>query len=594
MNFIIREIIRLSCVAVMLINFLCVPLFATTFQETFSTETYKDTVNTTANWDTVNGRANLTRVNKFSETTGVINWGGGVTCIDYDPSSSKWLFGGEYGKINVYDGTYFTNLSLKLRNWGTSTIRSVKSNGSIWLIGGDGTKLNSWDGSSTWTDLSLYLSGFGDVRAIGYKGGTPAYWLIGGTSASLNKYDGTDFTSLKTDLSDTAKGNFGTNNVNALGWNGSYWLIAGTGGRICKFDGSSSWTDLSGALAAAGVWNGSYDINTIEWNGSVWLIGGGSDKLATYNGSAFTNRSTGYSFTTVWSVKWNGSYWLIGGMDGSSTRLVTTADFATYYQQTNPAYFTADPVWAIGATSSGTSLIGGRNGRMMKRSGSVSSPVNTNLGNSIKDFGALNIKCAAWNGSYWLIGGIDGSLNKYNGTTYTDVRDTLGWGSEDVLSIGWNSTGGYWLIGGTNGYLARYDGTTMTDRTSALGWGTGNSVMAIKWANNQWVIGGENRHLAKSGDGTSFTTVDISSYFVNSTDAVLAVEWAGGTIARWYIGGESGCIVEYDGISTFGDLRPPLRSKLGAYYNMNAIKWNGGTKIRMGLDSAKLIDYQSG
>ncbi len=582
---------------------LCVCVYSATYTESFNSDTYKDITNTTANWDSsVNFRLVLAREDKFAETTGVINWGGGILAIDYNSSSQKWLIGGYEGKLNEWDGAHFINHTTKLSGWGANIIRAIKNNGTYWLIGGDGPNLYMWDGSSIWTNLTSNLIQFGNITAIGWRGGVTPRWLIGGTGASLNRYDGTNWENLKSGL--TGSGGFGsTDTVNTIGWSGGYWLIGGTNGRLARYDDVSSWIDLSGALNTC--WGGTYTINSVKWNGSIWLIGGGSGKLASYNGAAFTDLSSSLSavatFTTIWSIEWNGSYWLIGGNDGSTTRLATY-NGTTFYNQSNPVYFNSDPIWAIGTNGggdSGTNLIGGRNSRIMKRTGGVNSGTNTDYKNEIRDFGEYDIKCAGYNGSYWLIGGVDGSLNRYDGSTYTDLRSGLNWGSEDVLTLDWN--GSYWLIGGTSGKLVRYDGSVFTDRSSALGFGT-DSVTVVKWAaeagaSGQWLIGGDNKRLAISTDGNNFTAKTIPVSMWASDYSVLSAEWAGGTwYDDWIIGGEAGSIVKYDeDTDNFVDLSAGvdgLKSVLGSY-DVNTIKWRGDNIVRVGCNGGRLgdLDY---
>jgi hypothetical protein len=561
---------------------------ALSFTETFDTTAFRDPAGTTANWDTADSRAVLQRVSKFAQTVDVINWGGGVTAIDCS-SSTKWLLGGLQGKINEFDGVNFIDHSSNLIGFGSSHLRAIKYNGSYWLIGGDGPSLNSWDGAGTWTDLKGNLINFmGAVNAIGYAQGK-GYWLIGGSSGSLNAYYGTvPMTDLRNGL------NFGIYDVKAVGFGNNYWLIAGSNGRIAKYDGVQ-FTDLTAQLYAA--WgNAYYDINSLDWNGSYWVLGGGAGKIATYDGANFTGRNPGGTpFYTVWAVKWNGSYWIIGGCQGSSqTVLYTTPDanVTPYSEQANPPYFSIRPIWAIGSDmqAGAVNMIGGQNGKLMKRTGTYNSPVNSDLSTNAVDFGADGIMCAAYNGAYWLVGGAEGALNIYDGSAFTDIRGYLGWTSDTVLSVAWNNTDNYWLIGATNGKLAKYDGTNFYDRTAALGFG-GNDVKTMKWNGAQWLIGGKNSSLARSADGDSFTPVDISAYF-NTADAVNGIEWAQG-LSKWFIGGGEGSLVTYDGF-VFNDLKSALFSCLGGYYGVNAIKYDGGTKVRIGCSSAKMTDYEAG
>jgi len=266
---------------------------ATTFTENFTTDNFKDNSATTANWDTVNNQGILLREPRFAETTGVINWGGGIEAIKYD-GTGTWVIAGDGGKINSYDGLHFVNLSVEA-GFGTDNIYAVWHNGSSWLIGGAGGKVKGWNGTTTWTDYSAGLQNFsGDVRAIGYKNTPTTYWLVGGTSGSLNSFNGTTWTDLKTQL------NFGTNDVLAVKWNGSYWLIAGKGGKIVKYDGSTTWSDYSSVLATA--LGGTYDINTIEWNGTSWLIGGGGKIASSTDGQNFTNKSGSITMSAVYNI----------------------------------------------------------------------------------------------------------------------------------------------------------------------------------------------------------------------------------------------------------------------------------------------------
>ncbi|MFW6211032.1 MAG: hypothetical protein ACOC4H_02815, partial [bacterium] len=454
-------------------------VFAAEFTENFNDNLYKDDANTTANWNTTDNRVQLDRDNRFAETTGVVNWGGGVTAIEYNADDSLWLLGGEGGKLNSYNGVNFINLSVDL-GFGTNTVNDIHYNGDYWLICGSGKKLKSYDGSS-FTDLAPELVNFpGDVRAAAYKDTPSTYWLIGGASGALNRFDGTDWTDEKTNLG------FGASDVNAIVFNGSYWLIIGDDGKIAKYDGAS-WSDLSSSLETA--LGGVYDLYTVDYSGSTFLIGGGDGKLVSYNGTSFTDRSSSVSMTSIWSIHHNGSYWIIAGSSGSVTRYYTSTDLSTFNLQANETYFDSDPVWAVNSSGSGVNLLGGRNSRILKREGGASSPSNTDLSGEIKDFGKNNIRCAGRNGSYWLIGGDSGSLNMYDGSSFTDLKSQLGFGDRNVLSIGWN--GSYWLIGGTSGRLSVYDGVSFTSKTTQLGFGS-YSVNAIEWEENgsYWIIGG--------------------------------------------------------------------------------------------------------
>ncbi len=256
---------RLLTIVIIIITGI-VNLSADTFTENFDNVNYKDTTQTTTSWPAVVELKNVTtlkRDNKFAETTGVINWGGGITAIDCNAAQGKWLIGGEGGKINEYDGNNFINHSNNL-GFGTSDVGVIRYNGSYWLIGsGTATKLKKWDGGTTWTDLSSSLIGFsGGTFGIDYDSGN-GYWIIGGAGGAINRWDGG---SSWTDLKSAA--GFGTSDIRAVRYNGSYWLVAGRDGKIKRYNGIS-WTDLTANLEA--VWdpapgNVYYDIYAIDWD----------------------------------------------------------------------------------------------------------------------------------------------------------------------------------------------------------------------------------------------------------------------------------------------------------------------------------------
>ncbi len=578
--------ILLLCTAVL--------LRANTFIENFTNTSYENTASTTANWDILDHYAILAKANGFAETTGVIDWGGGITAIEY-ASSTQWLIGGLQAKINEWDGTNFIDFSSNLVNFGNSNIRSIKYNGSYWLIGGDNTTLNKWDGT-TWSDYKANLILFsGSVFTIGYNP-DGAYWLIAGSSGSINKYDGTNWTSLKASL----PSGISTYDIRAVSYgSGGNWLIGLTGGRIVSYNGST-FTDLTTYLNT--TWGGtSYDIYAIDYNSTagIWMLGGGSGKLATYNGgTSFTDESSKVTFSSIWAIKWNGSYWMIGGNNGSNTALYCpqTAGDASYNLQTMPSYFSTGPIWAIGTDkqSSATNLIGGQNGKILERTGTYNSPTNTDLSHNITDFGADSIKCAGYNGAYWIIGGADGDLNTIDASTYMfyDLRSSLGFGANNVLAVGWN--GSYWLIGGAGGYLSSYNGTSFSSLTSALGWSSSNiNINVIKWANNQWLIGGDSQHLAIY-NGTTITDESSGLTNWNSSDAVKAADWDGNPYdGWWFIGGSGGELNTYDGTSSFSDASGLLSGALGGSYGINSIKWDGGNITRFGCNSGQMGHYDS-
>lgn len=535
----------------------------------------------------------------------MINWGGGILAMDYDAVAAKWLIGGYGGKLNSYDGSVFVNKSTNLSSgWGSTLIYSIKSNGAYWLVGGAGHKLNKWDGNSAWSDLTTQMGGSWDIRAVGARGGGLPYWLVGGTGPNIYRFDGAN-PALGSDITAALTASGFTSDVLAVSYSitGNYWLVGGKSGKLARYDGSG-FTEVSIDLGF-----GSNDVNTIDWRDTgsgdgMFLIGGGSGKLSAYSGSVFTDHSAdaGLDFSVIWSLKWTGTYWLIGGSQGASTR-ITAYNGALYYQYGALSYFNSDPVWAIGSNGggdSGVNLMGGLNSRLNRSTGAWNTPSNTDYSGFLWDFGQHQIKCAGYNGSYWLIGGESGSLNRYDGTTYTDLRVLLeaadpAWKVNTVKCAGWN--GSYWLIGGTGGKLARYDGSTFSSRTAGLdagtAWGT-NAINFIEPGNSAWLLGGEAKKLAISPDGNSFSALEIPpADWGGSADAILCADWAG---AACFIGGTNGRLVYYDtaGAGSWLNLEAGLSTANGGTFNVNALKYDGTSAVRIGCSGGKLSEYKAG
>ncbi len=295
----------------------------------------------------------------------------------------------------------YTNLSASIPDM--ADVESVAWNGSYWLIGGtnpsgDTARLYSYDGK-TFTDLSTNITGMNYVTSIGWNG---SYWLIGGDSTStLYSYNGTTFTNLTSDI-------LGMNSVTSVVWNGSYWLIGGYTDAphtvyLYSYDGST-FTDLSSNLSG-----GIQEVDSLFWNGSEWLIGGGNyawttAHLYSYDGTNFTNLSASVSsMSYVASIAWNGSRWLIGGTDTGWTAV-------KLYSYNDSTFM--------------------------------------DLSSNVSDMGIVD-SIASQNISRWLIGGTDTGwtavkLYSYNGSTFSDLSSNLD--MPEVFPMAWN--GSYWLIGG--------------------------------------------------------------------------------------------------------------------------------------------------
>jgi len=162
--------------------------------------------------------------------------------------------------------------------------------------------------------------------------------------------------------------------------------------------------------------------------------------------------------------------------------------------------------------------------------------------------------------SYWLIGGYNGRLNKYDGSTFTDVSSNLdSWtaGSElypGISTIVWN--GSNFLIGGDEYFAANLCNSSLScsDVSSTIGWSSTVGVNAIGWNGSVWLVGGESGNLKECNAAvTSCTTKTLSNW---GTADVNAISWNPDG-SYWLIGGGSAKLNKYDG-STFTDLSGSL------------------------------------
>jgi hypothetical protein len=266
---------------------------------------------------------------------------------------------------------------------------------------------------------------------------------------------------------------FKIGDIHSLAWNGSYWLLGGNNGnldlknfepKLYKYDGNK-YTDLTNDFP---IKYG--ELQTLAWNGSYWLLGGTESetvaKLFKYDGKRFNDLSSNVLDKTnnIQCITWNGSYWLIGGSANGCTNCGGSAGC--------PALYKYD----------GNNL--------------------TDLSNFINTssfYCTSSINSIAWNGSYWLVGGV-GFLLKYdtnNNITKLNLKSSQDQDVAVISSIAWN--GSYWLIGGSGSSqvpdgprLYKYDGQNMTDLI--LEFPSNNvysSINSIAWNGSYWLVSGK-------------------------------------------------------------------------------------------------------
>jgi hypothetical protein len=141
----------------------------------------------------------------------------------------------------------------------------------------------------------------------------------------------------------------------------------------------------------------------------------------------------------------------------------------------------------------------------------------------LDDEGTTDVQFGAvkWNGEYWLIALRSiypypgwSMLAKYDGETYTILEESY---VEDATFYGlaWSPTLNYWLIVGSSyalptvGKTWKWDGTTLTDISDTINWGS-YRIYVAEWHPPNFLLGGapyESYGKLMKFDGTTATTI---------------------------------------------------------------------------------------
>ena len=318
---------------------------------------------------------------------------------------------------------------------------------------------------------------------------------------------------------------------------------------------------------------------------------------------------------SVWTGAWNGSQWLISGYGRASEASNASNPFVYLYDGHSQVMAGSEELARQEASSNGGDVFAASyNGREWLLSGlgygTVSGSLKSNrmalglfdgyrftdLSSNIPSQWDAILYANAWNGQYWLVGGgwegNEGVLLRYDGSNFTNLVDQIELTLPDfhsVQAIGWN--GQYWLIGGV-GFLVKYDGQDFTDLTpeldnairmrNALNYNRCcNSVNAIAWNGNSWMIGGGvpildmqplTAWLATYNDNTFSDLSQLLPLNINNSAQNSSILSITCTNQVWYIGGYAndhhGMLLTYEN-STITDLSYLVGS-------MSTVNWVGG------------------
>jgi hypothetical protein len=287
--------------------------------------------------------------------------------------------------------------------------------------------------------FSSFVSSYSFASSIGDR-----YILVGGESGTwftpnqsplfyeMSLKNTSEISNLTSSL-DEPSGTVWTGN-----WNGSQWLVSGYGAingtkdydgpQIYLYDKGMSPInyDVSKINSEMKSWSGG-DIFSTSWGGDDnWLVsglgsgdicGGNHMALGLFNGSNFIDLSSSLSCEDyiLYASAWNGQYWLIGG---------------GYF-----IYSQGEVLYSY--TPSNNTL------------NDLSSSIRSSLGSNFKPITSI-----AWNGKYWLIGGM-GFLAKFDSGKFSDLTSEVNQATNDTLeypnsvnSIKWDNANKSWFFGG--------------------------------------------------------------------------------------------------------------------------------------------------
>jgi len=267
------------------------------------------------------------------------------------------------------------------------------------------------------------------------------------------------------------------------------FLVATSSIEIAEFD-NVTWTPLAGS-------SGMGEILSVGSNAESWIIGCKNRKIFEYNGQIFTEITPATNpFTRgVSAICWGDGYWLVGD----------------------------------------------RNGRIQKYDGGSWTDLTAEAGFNSQRIPITEIE---WNEDfgYWLVGS-DSVVKKFDGSSWIDVSPSFRQFEDEIDGI--SCDGSIWLVGDLNGVIQKFNGTYWTDLTAEAGfYSSGKSIHAIDWGNSQFLVGGKDGTV-KIYDGSLWS--DQSSGWGSNID-IFAIEYSD-TYAYWLVGGEGGNIKSFDGSS---------------------------------------------
>jgi hypothetical protein len=498
---------------------------------------------------------------------------------------------------------------------------TVSDNFMVACGGGGGsivTLAYSYDGVN-WTESANGANIFTIAKSVAWNG---SLWVAGGQDSNTNGIVGYSSDGINWTAAPSGSAIF-TNFCETIAWNGSLWVAGGSStsaGVVAYSSNGITWTESTSGTALFTA-----NCYSVAWNGTIWVAGGStsSDGVVaySYDGETWIQSTGGSSFFkgACKTVAWNGSMWVAGGTgtagagllarstDGNSWTGITLVSglFSTGVNGVawNGGLWVAvgNGVLPVGYSSNGTTWTAASGG---------------SNGNANTLFSSC--QTVAWNGTYWIVGGIDKSAppgagligKSSNGKTWTAastiITDQLNYlaarrilpyvGLEIVQASGGGGattvSDNFMVAGidtdvGTTSLAYTYDGLTWIKSTS--GSALISSVYAVAWNGSLWVAGGTGiNQLLYSSDGINWQVSTVGNGIFSF--AVSGIAWNG---LIWVAVGRDvsnpGQIAySYDGIIWF---LPPDGSIIFSE-EVRAVAWNGSLWVA-GSQGDSVLGYST-
>jgi len=390
--------------------------------------------------------------------------------------------------LDVNSDAYIRNNLTVLRSTcATGTLSFFPSTQSLWLAvcsnDGPSNLLASSNEGETWSSFPPFNTLEGrPLLGIATDGGplritssntlaSEALWVAVGAPQGQTYREGSDSWTFIDYAPEFAQSNY------AVAYNGQIWVVAGVNSALQSPPPTLQWSydgvTWSSADGGGFSWDGSstwFGGRSVAWNGSLWVAVGkgsaaGNSILYSLDGRTWQNAASGGFTEAGYGVTWTGSSWVATGDNGSAQR--------SFVVSTDGSNWTQVQGYGFDGLSNQSGRAVASDGRRVVAVGTYTS-ASSNASIQYSDNGGLTWLNAqgtlftttgdegvsiAWNGSYWLAGGVSGVRKSLDGVTWTTPAGSPG---QRIQSLAFSSNATPLAVIGASNYVSSYTSTVTT------------------------------------------------------------------------------------------------------------------------------------